>query len=273
MLQAISTSGGDLKRVFETVLRNATRLCEAKFGVLHLCEGENFRTVALHNAPKDYAAAKKRDPMIREVEKGNALDVVRKTLAPVQVADVLKERAYTSTSAQSRASFVRTSGVRSLLAVPLLAGGNLIGVIIIYRQEVSPFTDKQIELVQNFAAQAVIAIENTRLLNELRQRTDDLSEALEQQTATREVLESHLAARRANLQPVFQAMLGNALRICEAQFGAMFRYDGEENYPVAELNSPPALKEWLMQRGRLRSPAGQSLHRVLADEAGVPHCR
>ena len=136
VLQAISTSGGDLNRVFQTVLSNATRLCKAKFGVLHLCEGENFRTVALHNAPKDYAAAKKRDPMIRGVEKGNALDMVRETLAPVQVADVLTERAYTSTSAQTRTSFVRTSGVRSLLAVPMLAGGGLIGVIIIYRQEV-----------------------------------------------------------------------------------------------------------------------------------------
>src|ERR1041385_4339570 len=95
VLQVISTSSGDLKGVFETVLSHATRLCKAKFGVLHLSEGENFRTVALHNAPKGYADSKKRDPMIREVEKGNALDVVRRTLAPIQVADVLKERAYT----------------------------------------------------------------------------------------------------------------------------------------------------------------------------------
>ena len=113
-----------------------------------------------------------------------------------------------------------------MVAVPMVKDDELVGAIVIYRQEVRPFTGKQIELVQNFAAQAVIAIENTRLLSELRQRTDDLSESLEQQTATSEVLKV-ISSSRGELEPVFQAMLENATRICEAQFGTMYRYDGD----------------------------------------------
>src|SRR5262249_50443416 len=116
-------------------------------------------------------------------------------------------------------------GARSIIAVPMLKDDVLIGAISIFRQEVRPFTDKQIALVQNFAAQAVIAIENTRLLNELRQRTDDLTEALEQQTATSEVLKT-ISSSPGNLEPVFNAMLANATRICEAKFGVLLHFDG-----------------------------------------------
>ena len=122
-------------------------------------------------------------------------------------------------------------GARSTVAVPMLKDDALIGVILIYRQEVRPFTDKQIELVKNFAAQAVIAIENTRLLNELRQRTDDLTESLEQQTATSDVLRV-ISASPGELEPVFQAMLTNAMRICEAKFGHLLLYDGESFHPA-----------------------------------------
>ena len=157
----------------------------------------------------------------------------------------------------------------------MLKDNELVGAIAIYRQEVRPFTDKQIELVQNFAAQAVIAIENTRLLNELRQRTDDLSESLEQQTATSEVLKV-ISSSPGELEPVFQAMLENAMRICDAKFGVMFRYDGETFDPAALFDVPPALAEFLQQRGSFQPHAGTSLDRMwrtkevihIADECG-----
>ena len=132
----------------------------------------------------------------------------------------------------------------------MLKEGKPIGAIAIYRKEVRPFTDKQIELVKNFAAQAVIAIENTRLLNELRQRTDDLSESLEQQTATSEVLKV-ISSSPGELEPVFQAMLENAMRICEANFGMLFRVENGAVSAAAMFGVPPAFAEF-WQRGPQR---------------------
>ena len=132
----------------------------------------------------------------------------------------------------------RLADARTQVIVPMLKEDELVGAIIIYRQEVRPFTDKQIELVQNFAAQAVIAIENTRLLNELRQRTDDLTESLEQQTATSEVLQA-ISSTPGELHSVFGAMLTNAMRICRAQFGNLLLYDGDQFRRVA-LHGVPA---------------------------------
>ena len=150
---------------------------------------------------------------------------------------------------------VELAGIRTGLAVPMLKDDELIGILAIDRREVLPFTDKQIELVKNFAAQAVIAIENARLLNELRQRTTDLTErtadlteALEQQTATSEVLQV-ISSSPGDLEPVFATMLENAVRICDAKFGNIFRWDGEALHIVATHNTPPAFAE-----DRRRSP-------------------
>jgi GAF domain-containing protein len=124
------------------------------------------------------------------------------------------------------AAFAKVSGVRTLLEVPMLKDRELIGAIVIYRHDVRTFNDREIELLKNFAAQAVIAIENARLLSELRQRTADLSESLEQQTATAEVLKV-VSSSPGDLEPVFATMLENAVRICDAKFGNIYRWDGE----------------------------------------------
>src|SRR5262249_7102508 len=157
---------------------------------------------------------------------------------------------------------------RTLLAVPMLKESELVGYIIIYRQEPEPFTEKHIELVTNFAAQAVIAIENTRLLNELRQRTDDLSEALEQQTATSEVLQV-ISGSPGELEPVFKAMLESASRICEAKFGSMYLREGDAFRIVAMHNAPPAFAEARRLQPLVCPGPGTGLYRVASTKQVV----
>ena len=177
-----------------------------------------------------------------------------RTKEVTHIVDLKTERGYIEREPRVLA-LVESAGARTMLLVPMLKEDELIGAIVIYRQEVRPFTDKQIELVQNFANQAVIAIENTRLLNELR-------ESLQQQTATSEVL-GVISSSPGELAPVFEAMLANATRLCEAKFGFLFRYDDDAFNPVAMLNVPAALADFMRQRGPYRPQFGLPLHRVL----------
>ena len=164
----------------------------------------------------------------------------------MQISDVREEPAYRDehTDNTSRLAFAHLTGVRNLLAVPMLNDEILVGVIVIYRQEVRPFTDKQIELLQNFAAQAVIAIENARLLNELGQRTTDLTEALGQQTATADVLQI-ISSSPGELEPVFATMLEKAVSICDAGFRNIYRVEGDGLRNVATRNTPTVFAEAL----------------------------
>jgi GAF domain-containing protein len=260
VLGVISSSPGELKPVFETMLENATRICGAKFGTLFLSEGDGFRVVALHGAPPAFEEARRREPVLPS-SPGSGLDRVARTKQAVQIADIRDEPSYVADP--HRFPLLEIAGARTVLNVPMLKENQLIGQIGIYRTEVRPFTEKQIELLTSFGRQAVIAIENTRLLNELRQRTDDLSEALEQQTATSEVLRV-ISSSPGELAPVFQAMLENATRICDAKFGNLLLYDGNA-FRVAAMHGAPQTWNELRRRDPvIRFSSKNPLGRVAA---------
>jgi GAF domain-containing protein len=249
VLEVISSSPGALEPVFQAILANATRLCGAKFGGLSLYDDGVFRNVALYNVPPEFADMRLRERSWRPHPRSDLAEVVR-IKQPVQVNDTRTSPPYLEGDSIVRA-IVDLGGARTIIHIPMLKDEKLIGVVGIYRQEVRPFTDKQIELVKNFAAQAVIAIENARLLNELRQRTDDLTESLEQQTATSEVL-GVISSSPGRLEPVFQSMLDNAVRICEAKFGFMNRYESNAWRIIAVHGAVPAYTEFLQQHGYKR---------------------
>jgi len=259
VLKVISSSPGELVPVFQAMLANAVKICGATFGNLWLRDGDIFRLGATHGGPQAYA-----DYLISQdvwhpdprLWSGQVL----RTKDAFQLADVAAAPTYGD---KQRQALIELAGARTLIGVPMLRNNEVVGAIGIYRQEVCPFTDKHIELVTNFAAQAVIAIENTRLLNELRQRTDDLSESLEQQTATSEVLKI-ISSSPGELEPVFMAMLENAVRICEAKFGTMFLREGDAFRTVALHNAPPAYAE-LRRRNPIVHPHPKSgLGRLVA---------
>jgi len=260
VLKVISGSPGDLEPVFAAMLENAVRICDAKFGNIFRWDGGVFHLIATHNTPPAFAEVRRRLPLRTAPE--NLIGRMVTTKMVVHVADLAAEQAYIDQRSPQYVAAVELGGVRTFLAVPMLKENELVGAFILYREEVRPFTDKQIALVTSFAAQAVIAIENARLLNELRQRTTDLTEALEQQRATSDLLQV-ISGSPGNLEPVFQAMLENAVTICGANFGNMFLYENDAFRTVALYNAPEAYAKARMGRS-FHPPPESGLSRLAA---------
>jgi PAS domain S-box-containing protein len=235
VLEIISSSPSDLGPVFDKMLENATRVCGANFGQMNLYEKGYYHPVALYNTPTAYASALPRAPFQPHPQSG--LGTVARTRRVVHIEDIRTLAPYREGN-HSVVALADLAGARTYFVVPMLKENELIGAITIYRQEVRPFTDKQIELVTTFARQAVIAIENARLLRELRERTEDLAESLQQQTATSEVLQV-ISSSPGDLAPVFEKMLENAIRVCGAEFGIMLLLEDGLLRPAARYNVPP----------------------------------
>src|SRR5262244_3914985 len=242
VLKVISRSTFDLRAVLQTLVESAARLCEADMASIARQKGTNYHLVARHGFPSGYSEYIETLPMAPG--RGSVTGRVLLEGKSVQIIDVVADPEYTLIEVQKRAGF------RTLLGVPLLREAIPIGVLHLYRTVVRPFTNKQIELVETFADQAVIAIENVRLFEAEQERTQELSETLERQTATSEVLQV-ISSSPGTLEPVFETILANATRICEAAFGSMLLVEGDEFRRVALHNAPREFAEFSEKTPRL----------------------
>ena len=257
VLGVINSSPGDLTPVFDAMLEKAIYLCQASFGTLWTYDGEGIHAAAVRDAPPEYAEFVKQ----RRFPVNAVLQRLLHGEPAVQIADLTATEGYGLGDPLAR-ELVQRARNRTLLAVALRREDTFLGMFAVYRREVQPFTDKQIALLQNFAAQAVIAMENARLITETR-------EALEQQTATAEVLQV-INSSPGDLGPVFDAMLEKAIALCGAAFGSLVTYDGEHFIPAAAYDVPPAFAAFRRERGAFAPPPGSSLDRVARGE-GLVH--
>src|SRR5262244_2806592 len=241
VLRAITSSPGDLKLVFEAILTNGRRLCEAKFGHLLIYDGEHFRVAAVHAAPSILTDFLNRGPFLAGPATG--LGHLASTKRVVHVADLKAEQAYLDRD-PLRVATVDGAGARTGLAVPMLKENKLVGAIVIYRQEVRPFTDRQIELVSTLADQAAIAIENVRLFDDVQARSRELTESLQQQTATADMLKV-IGRSTFDLQPVLDTLVESASRFCGADDVSIFRLIGDGLPTVAHYGPIPSPKGYM----------------------------
>ena len=236
VLKVISRSTFDLQAVLDTLVESAARLCDADSASIHRPDGDNYPYVASYGLPREYDEYMRERPIVPG--RGTVLGRAVTEGKPVQVYDVTADPEYTLTEGQ------RLGGFRTVLGVPLMREGTSIGIIMLTRNTVQPFSDKQIELASTFADQAAIAIENVRLFDEVQARTRELSESLEQQTATSEVLKV-ISSTPGELEPVFSIMLANAVRICGAKFGNLWLREGDAFRIGATHGAPSAYVEYL----------------------------
>src|SRR5262249_16750176 len=273
ILGVISSSPTDLRPVFDTILDRATRLCGAEHAILYHCDGETFETVACRGLTAEEEARFRSAPIQPGPHSG--LGRMLAESRAVQVGDLTDDAAYREGDPR-RMRFVTVLGARSAMWGPLLKNGVVVGAVAIYRREMRPFLEAQVDLVATFADQAVIAIENVRLFKELQSSNRELTEALEQQTATSEILRV-ISRSQIAVQPVFDTIVASAVRLCPAHIGSVFQFDGamlhfvpHHNFPSDMLDSIRALHPKPPQRdmvsGRaILSRAVVQIEDVLAD--------
>ena len=255
VLRVIRQSPADAQPVFDAIVQSASRLCGAIFGVVYLYDGARLQIAATNNFTPAASIHLNEMQQLKRPARSHLGGRAILDCKIVHIPDVLEDPEYSHELALA-------GGWRAVLAVPLLREGTPIGALTAAKAEATPFSDRQIQLLKTFADQAVIAIENVRLFEAEQQRTRDLSEALEQQTATADVLKI-ISSSPGELKPVFESMLANAVRICEANFGVLFRSQGNEFYPAAWAGVPREYEEFLRRRGQFHPTDGAPLDRLL----------
>src|SRR6516162_1520373 len=251
VLRVISGSPSDAQPVFDTIAKSAARLCKAQFCHVFRFDGRLVHFEATHGyAPEVTAVARSAYPMMPGRGSAAGRSILSGTVE--EIPDIHADREY------ERGHMAEIMNFRSIVSVPMLKDGHPIGAIALARSKTGHFPKQQIDLLRTFADQAVIAIENVRLFRAEQQRTRELTESLEQQTATSEVLRA-ISSSPGELEPVFQAMLANAVRICEAKFGMLLSYDGKEFRTVALHDLPPAYADALRAQPVPEASRGDAL--------------